>query len=101
MNLFEFLTNTIEFAYLGVGHFVVAFLMTGLVGIMMVAMIGAIANFRLFSLTKKKESEGPTLKLSQSTSESTSQQSNIYDLLAEAYDRYKTKKNNKDSGEDK
>ena len=101
MNFFEFLTELINFSYLGFGHFIVAFIMTGLVGIMLVAMLGAVAKFQLFNFNKSKKEDDQLLKLRANPSDATPQQSNIYDMLVDAYDRYKAKKNNKGTDEGK
>lgn len=98
MNFFEFLYSTIEFASQNFGAFIVTFIILLLVGIISIALTSSIAGFRLFTINKQSKTINEKLpKLTPNPNNNTEHQNTIYDLLVDAYDRYKEKKKNKGS----
>lgn len=80
MNLFDFLKYTFEFATVSFANFCAATFFITIVGILVIAGINAISNFRLFDINKM-----PEIK------DDTSKNTSIYDMLVDAYDKNKNK----------
>jgi len=102
MNLFDFLYSIINFASQSFGNFIATFLLMGMSMIGFVVMIGSLSGFRLFSINNStKEKSDKVTKITPSRQQGPEHQNTIYDLLVDAYDRYKEKKNNKGSDDKK
>jgi len=91
MNIFEFIIETIKYINTGFWPFITTLLLLGTVGVLLTAMIGAAAKFRLFNLYKGNNDK--ELLKNITNNQSNPQQNTIYDMLADAYDRYKKRDN--------
>ena len=92
MNLFDFLTSMYTAASHNFVNFVVITFFTLLNGILIIAMLNAISNIRLFGNKESKKEE--TLRITP-TQESDSKSMTVYDMLVQAYEKHKNKGSNK------
>lgn len=94
MNIFEFLTNMYTAAAESFANFAVITFFTILNGILIIAMLNAISSIRLFGGKESKKEEVLKINPSQENSE---KNATVYDMLVQAYDKYKNKDNKGDS----
>jgi hypothetical protein len=92
MNIFDFLTNMYTAAAGSFANFAVITFFTLLNGILIIAMLNAISNIRLFGSKESKKEE--VLKINP-TQESDNKSMTIYDMLVQAYEKHKGKGSNK------
>jgi hypothetical protein len=92
MNLFEFLTNMYTAAAHNFVNFAVITFFTLLNGILLVAMLNAISNIRLFGGKESKKED--SLK-NNPVQENDSKSMTVYDMLIKAYEEHKNKGGNK------
>lgn len=93
MNIFEFLTETINFARQGFLNWATAVSIISVLGIFVVACLGSISNFRLFTIEKKNNVPPVLLNNPQQNPQSNPNHNNVYDMLINAWERRKNKGN--------
>ena len=92
-NIYEFLIWVMNFASTSITNFIVFLIMFSFITVI----FSAITNFRLFTIVNKSKENDKSLKHSSENLQQLSQTNNsegyvIYDMLIQAYDKWKNKK---------
>lgn len=90
MNLFDFLAYIIDLSSQSFVNFAVTFILLLTSGILLTALVSSISDFRLFEINRKPKDEN-ILKLQPQQQQQQPAQSAIYDMLIQAWERYKKK----------